>query len=105
MAIDFDVTRDEQVLILAIVKRAKRMDLIRAKPLDLDMDLCATHRNGNPLRLKALLDADDFNFAHDVCGIQQNIDRETGEMMNCFLPRFTDSAALPENRSADQGAA
>lgn len=54
------------------------------------MDLCAADGvNGNPpIDLDALAETDDFNFAHDVFGICSNIDRATGKLMNCFVPRF-----------------
>lgn len=53
-----------------------------------DMDVTACHCNGTPLRLTALLGADAFNFAHDVFGIARHIDRETGRLAGCFVPRF-----------------
>jgi hypothetical protein len=56
---------------------------------NLTMDLTAVHANGNPLRLAALLAADDFNFAHDVYGIQQHINRNTAKLENHFSPRFS----------------
>jgi len=52
------------------------------------MDIDACHSNGCPLRLKELLEADDFNFAHDVFGIRRHIDRRTGKLTQCFLPRY-----------------
>jgi hypothetical protein len=52
------------------------------------MDITACHLNGCKLDLAKLLAADDFNFAHDVLGIRRHIDRETGQLMNCFRPRF-----------------
>jgi hypothetical protein len=51
------------------------------------MDLSAV-MNSCPIDLAALLAADDANFAHDVFGIRRHIDRETGELGDCFLPRF-----------------
>jgi hypothetical protein len=57
--------------------------------MEVSMDITACHCNGNPLRLRELLETDDFNFWHDVGGIQRHIDRETGKLRNCFLPRFT----------------
>ena len=56
--------------------------------MDILMDVDACHSNGCPLQLQALLDADDFNFAHDVFGIRRNINRQTGQLMNCFWPRY-----------------
>ena len=52
------------------------------------MDIEAVH-SSNPLRLKDLLEADDTDFAHDVYGIGRNINRTTGELENCFLPRYS----------------
>lgn len=54
-----------------------------------EMDINACHSNGNPLDLKALLEADDFNFCHDVFGIRNHINRATGQLENCFSPRFS----------------
>ncbi|MFA5301013.1 MAG: hypothetical protein WC389_22700 [Lutibacter sp.] len=53
------------------------------------MDIDACHSNGNPLKLQSLLDADDFNFAHDVFGIRDNLNRETGKLEHCFSPRYS----------------
>jgi hypothetical protein len=57
--------------------------------LDWEMDVMAVHLNGCPLRLKDLLEADDFNFAHDLYGIYRHLNRETGKLEDCFLPRFS----------------
>jgi Family of unknown function (DUF6874) len=85
--IDMNVTREEQKTILKIVARATKMDLLMLDGMSLDMDLCATHC-AVPLKLEALLAADDFNFAHDILGIQRHMDRKTGDLGGCFLPRF-----------------
>ena len=53
------------------------------------MDLTACHANGNPLRLAELLAADDGNFAHDIFGINRHLNRQTGELMDCFSPRYS----------------
>jgi hypothetical protein len=51
--------------------------------------LAADGVNGNdPIALDALSRADDFNFIHDVSGIVRHLDRSTGKLMNCFVPRF-----------------
>lgn len=39
------------------------------------------------------LDADRFNFAHDVGGIRYHLDRNTGELADCFRPRYSARAA------------
>lgn len=56
--------------------------------MDADMDVTACHVNGCPLKLDALLVADEGNFAHDVFGIRRHIDRTTGELQDCFVPRY-----------------
>ena len=36
-----------------------------------------------------LLEADQFDFIHDVAGIHRHMDRSTGKLGDCFSPRFT----------------
>lgn len=59
--------------------------------ISLIMDLTAADGvNGNArLDWGRLLNADDFNFLHDLGGIARHLDRETGAITNHFLPRFT----------------
>jgi len=81
-------TRAEVLTIGQIAARAVAERLTyHAHKMDLMMDLEAVHAT-TPLRLADLLAADRENFSHDICGIQCNIDRETGELQNCFLPRY-----------------
>lgn len=54
--------------------------------IDIEMDIMATITNQS-LDLDKLLSFDDFNFGHDIFGIINNLDRDTGELKNCFLPR------------------
>lgn len=96
--INFDATQEDAALIEQIVDRHEALfkRLYPAENFDrlsASMDLTATHLNGCPLRLRDLLEADDFNFAHDVGGIAGHIDRSTGKLTRCFLPRFFDSEA------------
>lgn len=51
------------------------------------MDVLAAHANGCPLDFAALAEASDFDLAHDVGGIIRHIDRNTGKLTGCFLPR------------------
>jgi hypothetical protein len=82
------VTNEEFMIIMDIVERADEMELMAFDRLSLSMDLAFTHEELD-LRLKDLLEADDFNFAHDIVGIQNNLNRQTKQMENYFLPRFT----------------
>ena len=81
-------SKEEMLLIHEIAKRACR-SLKNRLLIDIDMNITATHLNGNPLKLKELLDTDDYNFLHDIIGIENHIDRETGKLQNCFLPRYS----------------
>jgi len=85
--VSFDCTREESATIIEIVKRARRQ-LPEIDGMDLRMDLAACHANGCPMDFERLLAADDFNFFHDVCGIQRHIDRRTGQLTDFFHPRF-----------------
>lgn len=91
-AINFKASKQDAGTIEAIVLRAENLrETINGQETDrlsLTMDLTATHLNGTPLCLADLLAADDFNFAHDVFGIERHINRRTGKLQNCFLPRF-----------------
>ena len=38
--------------------------------------------------LEELLHADGFDFTHDVWGIRRHINRKTGQLEDCFTPRY-----------------
>lgn len=90
MTVRFDISQKDSALVQQIVERAmqhpKRV-LFDGDRMGLTMDIEATHRNGNRLDLARLLAADDFNFWHDVAGIQGMLDRNTGKLTNFFVPR------------------
>lgn len=90
--VSFSCAPAERAIIRKIAQRARALWLdhgIDRSLLDIDMDITATHCNGNPLRLADLRAADDFNFMHDVGGIARHLDRETGFLMDHFSPRFS----------------
>lgn len=85
--LSFKINKSDSELISSIVTRAQQIE----KSLDclsLRMDLMACHANGCPMNFQKLLDADDFNFTHDVSGIMRHLNRKTGKLEDCFLPRF-----------------
>lgn len=88
---NFSTTPEEQKAIDGIVAREMKL-CPDADPISISMDITATHCNGTPLDLDRLLEADDANFMHDVSGIAQHIDRETGQLDGQFLPRFFKTA-------------
>lgn len=88
--LSFKVEPEEKKIIDQIVKRALTICAANGgtwNRTDCMMDIVACHKNGNPLELQRLLDADDFNFAHDVFGIHRHLNRETGELEDFFSPR------------------
>lgn len=93
--VSFDVSPWEREKIGEIVERAMETAERRGTKIfdrmSLMMDIAACHCNGCPLRLLDLLHADDANFAHDVLGIHYNMDRNTGQLENLFLPRFANT--------------
>lgn len=84
------LTREDRETVRRIVERASTMfDTFGVKldRLSLSMDLCAVHAE-RPLDFEALLAADGPNFTHDIGGIMKHMDRETGTLRDCFVPRF-----------------
>lgn len=80
--------RKEQILKqLAIAKRAMNKGLCHYDGISLVMDIKFADEVFN-LRLDDLLNADDLNFAHDICGIQNHIDRRNKVFTDCFVPRY-----------------
>jgi len=56
--------------------------------LEVTMDLTACHLNGCRLDLDGLLTATPSDLIHDVAGIMRHINRQTGQLEDCFLPRY-----------------
>lgn len=94
--VKFEATKEENLLIFKIVDRAEENGMIANGRLSLIMDLESVHCNDIPLDFGKLLVFDAFDFAHDICGIHNNIDRSTGKLDNCFVPR----CAKPEEETA-----
>lgn len=80
-----ETTKEEMGHIEAIIKRVRKIDT-GYDGLTITMDLTATHLN-TPLDFKKLSEADDFNLFHDVFGIRKHLNRQTGNLKDCFLPR------------------
>lgn len=88
--VSFDVSRDDSDLIAGIADRAEAIGMVTSNydRMTLMMDVTACHANGCPLDLKRLYEADRFNFVHDIAGIARHMDRKSGQLTDCFLPRF-----------------
>jgi len=92
--VKFVTDRKTRAVINQIARRAHAMDWRANGALagtfqHHAMNISAAHANGNPLRLADLLDADALSFAHDVFGIDRHLCRDTGQLLHCFLPRFS----------------
>lgn len=87
---NFHATPDEFETISKIADRASEPAVAcgRSYPvMDIEMDITAAHANGCLLDLDRLLAFPDFDFAHDVFGIRRHINRSTGALDDCFVPR------------------
>lgn len=89
MTINWKTSKTDFALIVAIAERIEaEIPNHPDKRQTIIMDLTACHSNGCPLRLAELLTAPRFDFTHDVLGIRQHINRKTGQLENCFVPRY-----------------
>lgn len=91
--VDWSELDDEEVkLIHQIAKRGAEYAFAHGREdiglMDLTMSTAAAHVTTG-LDLERLLSADQENFVHDVFGINRYVDRETGELRDNFLPRFS----------------
>ena len=84
-------SKAEHKIVIGIADRAISAGIYKNR-LDADMDISAVHASC-PLRLMDLLEADQFNFAHDMYGIRRHLNRQTGEFEDLFLPRFAQPSA------------
>jgi len=84
--VNFSTTPQEGALIQLIVRRALTSLEGFDESFGLQMDLAAANGNGTPLDFEMLLSFDEFNFAHDIYGITNHINRITGKIER-FLPR------------------
>ena len=79
--------KSEFELIVKIVERAERSGFGSGDRSTRLLDVEFAHKQFN-MCLQMWLDADDENFAHDFCGIQNHMNRETCRVEDFFLPRF-----------------
>jgi len=91
--LNWKATKSDNDLAVDIADRAERLlaripDAPKIERRDIMMDILAVHLNDHRLDLEGLLYADDGNFGHDVFGIVRHLDRETGKLQDCFVPRY-----------------
>ena len=81
--------KERFMMYVEIAKRAEEMKIYNGERMTLLMDLESADNIFN-LRLEDLLKADNFNFAHDVIGIMNNINRSEfpAKDFGLFVPRY-----------------
>ena len=90
---NWKTSRYEVELIEKVVARAEALAKKHGVPfnrMNAHMDVTACHCNGSELKLAEMADpgkVQDSDFAHDFFGIQRHIDRSTGKLQDCFVPR------------------
>jgi len=89
--INYDkITRNELELIEEITRRATKG--IRRDPdinfMTMMMDIEAVHSQW-PLCLEEFLNAPEYDFWHDIYGIRRHLNRETLQLEDGFVPRYT----------------
>lgn len=91
MSINWKVSNADDVLIKAIAQRAcaeaMKLGQYEFTEIKISLDLTATHANGCPLDLPAMLDAPYEHLMHDVFGINKYLDHDTGKLKD-FTPRL-----------------
>ncbi len=93
--VSFTVSAETRASIDEVINRLLSLTSTLEEPftsedaLQFRMSLVACEANGCRMRWKDLLAADNFNFAHDVFGIHNNICTKTGKLKNHFSPRFS----------------
>lgn len=85
-------TKEKLMTYVKICQRAEGMGIYNGERMTLLMDIESADEMFN-LRLEDWLNADDLNFAHDLVGIVNNIDRSNfpSTNFNLFVPRYASS--------------
>ena len=82
--------KERFMMYVKIAERAEELGIYHGERMTLLKDIESADNAFN-MRLEDWLNADNFNFAHDVAGIVNNIDRSTfpATKFGYFLPRFS----------------
>lgn len=82
--------KEKFMMYVKLAERAEEMGIYHGERFSLLMDIENADKVFN-LRLEDWLNADNFNFAHDIVGIVNNIDRRNPTDFNLFVPRFANN--------------
>jgi hypothetical protein len=77
------MTKEEHLLINRIASRSSIGLKIKRDITDISMDLEACNITC-PLDFQKLLDSRDFDLVHDIVGIANHLNHDTGELEDCF---------------------
>ena len=80
-------TKEKFMMYVKIAQRAEGMGIYNGERFNLLMDIENADKVFN-IKLEEWLNADDVNFAHDIVGIVNNIDRRNPTDFNLFVPRY-----------------
>ena len=90
MTISFNISADDAMIVADIARIV--VEVRNLDQMAVEMDLTACHASGNPMDFQRLLDAHRTapqDFWHDLNGIILNINRKTGKLGDCFVPRYS----------------
>jgi hypothetical protein len=85
--LNFCLTADDRLNALEVAKRATTL-IPGIDRMSVLMDLSVVHNHHYKLDFERMASADDFNLAHDIAGIAYHLNRSTGKLRDCFVPRF-----------------
>lgn len=90
------LVKEDYMIIQNIIDRAEELKIMQTKRISAVIDICLAAEQFE-MNLKDFYESDDFNFTHDFVGIQNNINRETKEFENYFVPRFAEKVSELNN--------
>jgi len=79
-------TKADYKAVLTIVDRVEALANLKVDRMSVMMDIEAANIVC-PLDLEKLTSFDDASLMHDVVGIANHLNRDTGTLEDCFLPR------------------
>jgi hypothetical protein len=80
-------TKEKFMMYVKIAQRAEGMGIYNGERFNLLMDIENADKAFD-IKLEEWLNADDVNFAHDIVGIVNNINRRNPTDFNLFVPRY-----------------
>ena len=85
--LNFDLEPTDRKHATEIAQRAAKL-LPGLDVLSTVMDLSAVHNHAFKLNFELMAKADNHNLVHDIAGIKRHLNRETGKLGDCFIPRY-----------------